>query len=165
MQKMGIMAAGLAVIALGWGVPAVAQAGAKPAKNIVQVAREAGQFTTLLKAVQVAGLTGALSGQGKGPLTVFAPTDAAFAALPAGTVEALLADPAKLRQILLYHVVAGEFLAAQVVGSGSLETLQGQNLTVSTAGGAKVNDSKIVATDIAAKNGVIHVIDAVLLPR
>jgi len=134
-------------------------------KNIVQIAREAGTFKTLLAALQATDLIGTLSGQGKGPFTVLAPTDEAFAKLPAGTVEALLNDPPALKKILLYHVIAGEALAADVLDSTTLTTLNGQTLTVSNAGGPKVNDSAIVATDIRARNGVIHVIDTVLIPR
>ena len=137
----------------------------KPQQNIIQTARAAGQFKTLLKALEVTDLTGTLSGQGHGPFTVFAPTDAAFAALPPGTVESLLANPAELKKILLYHVVPGEYRAAQVLAVTTLPTVNGQDLTISTAGGAKVNDANIVATDVLARNGVIHVIDRVLLPR
>jgi len=158
-----------ALIALGIAAVATpAQAGnghGAPAKNIVQTAREAGSFTTLIKALEATDLVGTLSGQGKGPFTVFAPTDAAFAKLPAGTVESLLANPAALRNILLYHVVAGEVPAARVVASTSLQTVNGQSITVSTSGGVKVNDANVTATDIRARNGIIHVIDTVLLPR
>jgi len=134
-------------------------------KNIVQVAREAGSFNTLVAALEAAGLVGTLSGQGQGPFTVFAPTDAAFAKLPPGTVESLLQNPAQLKQILLYHVVPGQYLAADVLASSSLPTVNGQFLTVSNSGGPKVNNSGITATDIRARNGVIHVIDTVLLPN
>lgn len=145
---------------------APAAAGTSPqAPNIIQVAREAGTFTTLLRAIEAAGLVGTLSGQGHGSFTVFAPTDAAFQKLPAGTIEALLKDRAALRQILLYHVVSGTYRAADVVAVSTLPTLNGQNLAISTTGGAKVNDARIVTTDIAARNGVIHVLDTVLLPR
>ena len=136
-----------------------------PLKNIIQTAREAGSFTTLLAAIEATDLVGTLSGQGKGPFTVFAPTDEAFAKLPAGTVESLLKDPAALKQILLYHVVAGEVPASEVVSASSLSTVQGGTLTVSTAGGVKVNDANVTATDIRARNGIIHVIDTVLIPR
>lgn len=150
--------------------PAVAgaksgKAAAKNDKNIVQVARGAGQFNTLLAALEAADLVGTLSGQGKGPFTVFAPTDAAFAKLPAGTVESLLANPEALKNILLYHVAAGELSAADVTSRTSLTMANGQTVAISTAGGAKINDSNITATDIGARNGVIHVIDTVLIPR
>jgi uncharacterized surface protein with fasciclin (FAS1) repeats len=158
----GLIAFGISTVA----TPAQAGKGyGAPAKNIVQTARDAGSFTTLIKALEATDLVGTLSGQGKGPFTVFAPTDAAFAKLPAGTVESLLADPAALRNILLYHVVAGEVPASQVVASTSLLTLNGQSVTVSTAGGVKVNGANVTATDIRARNGIIHVIDTVLLPR
>jgi uncharacterized surface protein with fasciclin (FAS1) repeats len=137
----------------------------KPLKNIVQTAREAGSFNTLLAAVEATDLVGTLSGQGKGPFTVFAPTDEAFAKLPAGTLDALLADPAALKRILLYHVVKGTVPASDVVASSSLETLNGARLTVSTAGGVKVDGANVVATDIRARNGIIHVIDTVLIPQ
>ena len=165
----------IALLALAAVAPAPAHAGGKakasPAasssanRNIVQIAREAGTFTTLVKALEAAGLVGTLSGQGQGEFTVFAPTDAAFAKLPAGTVESLLKDKTALKNILLYHVVAGTAPAAQVVASTSLKTLNGQDLTVSTAGGPKVNGAAITATDLFARNGVVHVIDTVLLPN
>ena len=146
MFKKGMIAAalGLSVIAMGVG-PQVASAGGlggDAQRNIVQVARSAGTFNTLIKALQATDLDGTLSGQGQGPFTVFAPTDAAFAKLPPGTVESLLQNPAVLKQIL-----------------------NGQSLTVTNAGGPKVNDAAIVSTDIGARNGIIHVIDTVLIPR
>jgi len=136
-----------------------------PQKNIVQIAREAGSFKTLVAALEATDLVGTLSGQGQGPFTVFAPTDEAFAKLPAGTVESLLKDPPALKKILLYHVVAGSYLAADVLASTTLPTVNGQSLAVSTSGGPKVNDSAITSTDIRARNGVIHVIDTVLIPQ
>jgi uncharacterized surface protein with fasciclin (FAS1) repeats len=154
-----------AALLLGSLFVAPSIAGAAPEKNIVQTAKAAGQFNTLIAALKAADLVGTLSGQGQGPFTVFAPTDAAFAKLPAGTVESLLADPAALKQILLYHVVAGELTAADVTSRTMIVTVNGQPLTVSTAGGAKVNDSNITSVDIRARNGIIHVIDTVLLPR
>ena len=152
----------LAALLIAGTAMAAPSAGAPP-KNIVQTARQAGSFTTLIAALKATDLVGTLSGQG--PFTVFAPTDEAFAKLPAGTVEALLKDPAALKQILLYHVVAGEVPASQVVASPSLPTLQGGSLTVTTLGGVKVNDANVTATDIPARNGIIHVIDTVLIPR
>ena len=130
--------------------------------TIVDVAIAAGSFQTLVQAVQAAGLVETLKGEG--PFTVFAPTDAAFAKLPKGTVEALLQDKAKLTSILTYHVVPGKLLAADVVKSKSLTTVQGQKLTVDASKGAKINGANIVKTDVLASNGVIHVIDAVVLP-
>ncbi len=137
-------------------------AGKKSEKNIVQVARGAGSFNTLLAALEATDLVGTLSGQGKGPFTVFAPTDAAFAKLPAGTVESLLANPAALKNILLYHVVPGELGSTEVLSRTSLTMANGQATTIN---GAKINDSNITGTDIRARNGVIHVIDTVLIPR
>ena len=137
---------------------------AAPAGNIAEVAAAAGGFTTLLAAVEAAGLVDDLSGEG--PFTVFAPTDEAFAALPAGTVDALLADPAgDLTQILLYHVVPGQVMAADVSDGLEADTLQGGKVKFSVVDGVvKINEATVVATDIAATNGVIHVIDAVILP-
>lgn len=150
------------------GKPATgANASASPG-NIVQVARAAGSFNTLLKAVEAAGLTGALSGQGKGPLTVFAPTDEAFAKLPAGTLENLLKpeNKDKLRRILTYHVVAGEVQAADVVKLQSAKAVSGDTIAVHVKDGkVHVDNANVIKTDIKASNGVIHVIDAVILPK
>ncbi len=134
------------------------------AGDIVDVAAGNEDFSTLVAAVEAAGLVDALKGEG--PFTVFAPTNAAFDALPAGTVDALLADPTgDLTQILLYHVVPGKVMAADVTDGMEAETLQGGVVTFSVADGSvKINDANIVATDIETSNGVIHVIDAVLLP-
>src|SRR4051812_26119684 len=131
-------------------------------KNIVETAREAGSFTTLLAAVDAAGLGEALA-EG-GPFTVFAPTDEAFASLPEGTVASLLEDPAKLSGILTYHVVAGRVTAADAAGLTSATTVQGSELPVSSNGGIHVGDASVVSADIEASNGIIHVIDRVLLP-
>jgi uncharacterized surface protein with fasciclin (FAS1) repeats len=131
--------------------------------NIVQTAVAAGSFKTLVKAVQAAGLADTLSSPG--PFTFFAPTDEAFAKLPAGTVEGLLKDIPKLKSVLTYHVVAGRMMAADVVKQSSLKTVQGQSISVDTKGGAKVNGANIIKTDIATDNGVIHVIDKVILPK
>ncbi len=134
-----------------------------PSMDIVETAVADGRFTTLVAAVQAAGLVDAL--QGAGPLTVFAPTDDAFAALPAGTVEALLADIPTLTDILLYHVVDGRFLASDVLGMESAATLQGESVTFSLdMDKAMVDDAQIIITDLLTSNGVIHVIDAVILP-
>jgi len=161
MHKFTVTSVLTALVIAGTAI-AAPSAGAPP-KNIVQTARQAGTFTTLIAALKATDLVGTLSGQG--PFTVFAPTDEAFAKLPAGTVEALLKDPAALKQILLYHVVAGEVPASQVVATPSLLTVQGGSLTVTTLGGVKVNDANVTATDIPARNGIIHVIDTVLIPR
>jgi transforming growth factor-beta-induced protein len=132
--------------------------------SIVDIAVADGRFTTLVAAVEAAGLTETLAGEG--PFTVFAPTDDAFAALPEGTVEALLADIPALTDILTYHVVAGEVLAADVVGLESATTLQGSDISISVVdGNVFLNETiQVIITDIVASNGVIHVIDGVLLP-
>jgi uncharacterized surface protein with fasciclin (FAS1) repeats len=133
------------------------------AKDIVDTAVAAGSFTTLAKALQAAGLIETL--KGKGPFTVFAPTDEAFAKLPAGTLDALLTDKAKLTAILTYHVVAGKVMAADVVKLKEAKTVQGQMIMIDTSMGVKVNNANVVKTDIACSNGVIHVIDSVILPK
>ncbi|MCU0303822.1 MAG: fasciclin domain-containing protein [Thermoanaerobaculales bacterium] len=134
------------------------------APNIVETAVAAGSFNTLVAAVQAAGLAETLSG--KGPFTVFAPTDEAFAKLPAGTVEALLADPDKLREILLYHVVPGKVRSTEVVNLSGATTAQGTDVAFKIADGSvMINDARVTATDIETSNGVIHVIDTVILPR
>jgi transforming growth factor-beta-induced protein len=131
--------------------------------NIVEVAAAAGSFNTLLAAAEAAGLAETLATGG--PFTVFAPTDEAFAALPEGTVEALLADPAALANILLYHVVAGTVTSEQVAGLSSATSLQGSEIAIMIHDGAvMVNEATVIATDIAASNGIIHVINAVILP-
>ena len=132
--------------------------------DIVEVATEAGSFTTLLTAATAAGLVETL--QGDGPFTVFAPTDEAFAALPEGTLDSLLADPEALPDILLYHVVSGEVTSDQVVELTEATTVQGATIAISVMDGTvTLNDSaKVVTADVPASNGVIHVIDAVLLP-
>ncbi len=132
--------------------------------TIVDIAVGAGNFTTLVAAVSAAGLVETL--QGDGPFTVFAPTDEAFAALPEGTIEALLADPeGALTQILLYHVVAGKVMSTDLSDGMMADTVQGSPITISIADGVvKVNDAQVVVADIEASNGVIHVIDAVILP-
>lgn len=133
-------------------------------KNIVQIASEADNFKTLVAAVQAAGLAETLSGEG--PYTVFAPTDEAFAKLPAGTVEALLQDKEQLAKILTYHVVPGKVMASDVVGLTSAKTVEGSDLAVMVDGDVvKINDATVVTADIVASNGVIHVIDTVLMPQ
>lgn len=131
-------------------------------KNIIETAREAGSFTTLLVAVDAAGLGETLSSGG--PFTVFAPSDEAFAKLPAGTVESLLADPGKLTDVLTYHVVPGRVSAAEAAVLSSAPTVQGTDLPLAANGGVEVGDAHVVTADIEASNGVIHVIDRVLLP-
>jgi uncharacterized surface protein with fasciclin (FAS1) repeats len=146
--------------------PAYSQKENQPMKNIVQVAVENGNFKTLVAAVQAAGLAETLSGPG--PFTVFAPTDAAFAKLPAGTVEALLADKEKLASILTYHVVSGRVVAADITRmNGAMPvTVNGQKLDIKVRGGnVYVNGAQVTTADVHASNGVIHVIDGVLLPK
>jgi uncharacterized surface protein with fasciclin (FAS1) repeats len=132
--------------------------------DIVQTATEAGSFKTLLTAVEAAGLVETL--QGTGPFTVFAPTDEAFAALPAGTLDGLLADKEALKKVLLYHVVQGAVTADQVVGLTSATSVEGSPIAIAVKDGSVyLNDSaKVVTTDVMASNGVIHVIDKVILP-
>jgi uncharacterized surface protein with fasciclin (FAS1) repeats len=130
--------------------------------DIVDTAVSAGSFTTLVAAVKAAGLVDTL--KGAGPFTVFAPTDEAFAKLPAGTVESLLKDIPKLTKILTYHVVAGKVMAADVVKIKSAKTVEGSEVKIDASNGVKINDSKVVTPDVAADNGVIHIIDTVLLP-
>jgi uncharacterized surface protein with fasciclin (FAS1) repeats len=132
-------------------------------QTIVDIAVADGRFTTLVAAFQAAELVETLSGDG--PFTVFAPTDDAFAKLPEGTVEGLLEDIPALTDILLYHVVSGEVLAEDVVMLEEAETLLGENVSIRVEdGNVYINDSMVVITDIMADNGVIHVIDTVLLP-
>ena len=131
--------------------------------DIVDVALAAGSFKTLCAAVQAAGLVDTL--KGKGPFTVFAPNDEAFGKLPKGTVESLLKDVPKLKSILTYHVVAGKVMSADVVKLTSAKTVQGQSVTIGTKNGVTISGAKVVKADIAADNGVIHVIDSVILPK
>ncbi|MBP6406653.1 MAG: fasciclin domain-containing protein [Ramlibacter sp.] len=132
------------------------------AADIVDTAVKAGSFKTLATALQAAGLVDTL--KGKGPFTVFAPTDEAFAKIPKADLDALLKDKAKLTAVLTYHVVPGKVMAADVK-AGKVKTVQGGELTVATAGGVKVDNANVVKTDIVADNGVIHVIDSVVLPK
>ena len=132
------------------------------AKDIVDTAVSAGDFNTLAAALKAAGLVDTL--KGKGPFTVFAPTDEAFAKIPKDQLNALLADKAKLTAVLTYHVVAGSVMSKDV-HAGMVKTVQGSSLTVSTMGGVKVDNANVTAVDIIADNGVIHVIDTVVLPH
>lgn len=133
-----------------------------PSADLVDTAVAAGSFKTLVTAVQAAGLVDTL--KGGGPFTVFAPTDEAFAKLPPGTLEALLQDKDKLTQVLTYHVVPGKVMSSDV-RPGKVKTLQGQSLSVSTTDGVKVDNAKVIKADVFASNGVIHVIDSVVIPR
>jgi uncharacterized surface protein with fasciclin (FAS1) repeats len=153
----GILALGL-VAGLGF----TAQDDA--AKSIVQTAIDAGSFKTLVTALKAADLVETLSGAG--PFTVFAPTDDAFAKLPPGTVDALLKDIPKLKSILTYHVVAGNVMADKVVELKSAKTLNGQSVAIAVKDGkVMVDNANVIKTDIVCSNGVIHVIDAVILPK
>ncbi len=135
-----------------------------PTGDIVDIAVADGRFTTLVSALQAADLVDTL--KEPGPYTVFAPTDEAFAKLPAGTLEGLLEDIPALTNILLYHVVSGKYMAADIVEITSLDTLAGKPLTISVAGDkVMINDAAVIIPDIQATNGVIHVIDTVLIPE
>ncbi len=130
--------------------------------DIVDTAVSAGSFNTLVAAVKAAGLVDTLKGEG--PFTVFAPTDDAFAKLPAGTVDSLLKDVPKLKEILTYHVVSGKVMAADVSKLQTATTVQGTDIKIDASSGVKINDSTVTTADVAADNGVIHIIDTVLLP-
>lgn len=147
-------------VALLIGGPSVAQAGQR---DIVDTAVAAGSFKTLAAALQAAGLIETL--KGAGPFTVFAPTDEAFAKIPKADLDALLKDKAKLTAVLTYHVVPGKVTAADVVKLTSAKTVQGGTIAINAASGVTVNGAKVVKTDIEASNGVIHVIDTVILPQ
>jgi uncharacterized surface protein with fasciclin (FAS1) repeats len=161
--RAGVAALSLSLIA---STSALAGGSTMPTKDIVDTAVSAGSFKTLTTALAAAGLVETL--KGKGPFTVFAPTDEAFAKLPAGTVESLLkpANKQKLTAILTYHVVAGNVKAADVVRLSSAKTLNGKLVTIKTVGGkVLINGATVVKADIAATNGTIHVIDTVLMPN
>ncbi len=130
--------------------------------NIIDTAVNAGSFTTLVTAIKAANLVDTL--KGTGPFTVFAPTDEAFAKLPAGTVDALLKDIPKLKKILTYHVVSGKVLSADVVKLKSANTVEGTEVKIDASNGVKINDATVTTPDVAADNGVIHIIDTVLIP-
>jgi uncharacterized surface protein with fasciclin (FAS1) repeats len=150
MKKL-IIAAAIACVALG-----------VQAKDIVDTAVAAGNFKTLAAALKAADLVSTL--KGKGPYTVFAPTDEAFAKIPKADLDALLKDKAKLKAVLTYHVVPGKVMSKDLK-AGNVPTVQGSDVVISTTGGAMVNDAKVVAADVAADNGVIHAIDSVLMPK
>lgn len=162
---LSLAAVAIVVSACSTTAATPAPATAAPAMgDIVDVATEAGSFKTLLTAATAAGLVDTLKGEG--PFTVFAPTDEAFAALPAGTLDGLLKDPEALKQILLYHVVSGKVTADKVVGLTSADSVAGPAIKIAVVDGkVMLNDSAtVVTTDIETKNGVIHVIDQVILP-
>ena len=132
------------------------------AKDIVDTAVAAGKFKTLAAALKAGDLISTL--KGKGPFTVFAPTDEAFAKIPKADLDAMLKDKAKMKAVLTYHVVAGKVMSTDLK-AGNVKTVQGRDVMISTMGGAMVNDAKVVAADVAADNGVIHAIDTVLMPK
>ncbi|MEE4377472.1 MAG: fasciclin domain-containing protein [Candidatus Competibacteraceae bacterium] len=154
---------GALVVGIASSATAGSQSKQADSKDIVDTAVAAGSFTTLVQAVQAAELVETLKGEG--PFTVFAPTDEAFAKIPADQLNALIADKAALTQVLTYHVVPGKVMAADVVKLESAETAQGQSITIDASDGVKVDNATVVQTDIETSNGVIHVIDTVLLPK
>jgi len=163
MRKWVLVLATLVVAATAVLVPVGSARSAAGESDIVTTAVNAGQFSTLASLLQTAGLVDTL--KTAGPFTVFAPTDAAFAKLPKATLDALAADPAKLKAVLLYHVVAGSVPASEVVKLTSAKTLNGASVAIKVVDGSVfVNDAKVVTPDVMASNGVIHVIDTVLLP-
>ena len=165
-RRFAVLFAVLALAAVPGSIRAAVTVTPKPA-DIVDTAVSAGQFKTLAAALEAAGLVDAL--KGTGPFTVFAPTDEAFAKLPAGTLESLLKpeNKEKLKSILLYHVISGNVPAAKVLklNGHSVKTLQGSSIKVQTKNGVRVGNAKVVQTDVMASNGVIHVIDTVLIPK
>ena len=164
-MKIFKTALGVLAITLGLGLPGSVKAQSMPDKDIVEIAASAGSFNTLVTAVKAAGLVDTL--KGNGPFTVFAPTDEAFAKLPRGTVETLLKpeNKDKLTAVLTYHVVPGRVTAGEVVNLSSAKTVNGRALRINTKDGkVMVDNARVTATDIMASNGVIHVIDSVVLP-
>jgi len=161
MEKIYVYAAAIVTViiigALGWYLWLSSQP-----KDIVDTAINDGSFSTLVTALEAADLVDVLKGDG--PFTVFAPTDDAFAALPQGVLDDLLADQTALTEVLTYHVVAGKYMATDVVALTALTTIQGGNLTITMLNGVKIDNANIVLTDIECSNGAIHVIDAVLIP-
>lgn len=166
MQRLRAQTMAAAFVALAAATVMSAPAKAAGDKDIVETAAGAGQFNTLVTAVKAAGLVETL--KGKGPFTVFAPTDAAFAKLPAGTVESLLKpeNKEKLTQVLTYHVVPGKVMAADVKGKViEAETVEGSTLSIDGTKGVTVNGANVIKPDVTASNGVIHAVDAVLMPK
>jgi len=157
LKRLFVVAAAVAVLA----APSAVQAGSQ--KDIVDTAVAAGSFKTLATALKAAGLIDTL--KGPGPFTVFAPTDEAFAKIPKADLDALLADKAKLTKVLTYHVVAGKVMAADVMKIKEAKTVEGQMVKIDTSNGVKINGANVVKADVEASNGVIHVIDSVILPQ
>lgn len=163
MKNLVALTAAVALALASFAVIAGNHGSHKAEKNLVEVASSAGSFNTLLAALEAADLTETIA-EG-GPFTVFAPTDAAFAALPEGALDGLLKNPDQLKAVLTLHVVSGQAKAADVVGLSSVTTLAGSDLAVDTADGVKIGGANVVTTDVVASNGVIHVIDQVILPQ
>ena len=161
MHRFRILVAALAVLLVA--APSLAGNHGEATSDIVDTAVAAGSFETLATALTAAGLVDTLKGEG--PFTVFAPTDEAFAKIPKADLDALLADKEKLTSVLTYHVVPGKVLAKDVVGLSSAKTVQGQSIEIDTSDGVKVDGANVVQTDVLASNGVIHVIDTVILPN
>ena len=159
LKRTLLAAAALAALAL----PAPLRADSHATKDIVDTAVAAGSFKTLVSALQAAGLVETL--KGKGPFTVFAPTDEAFGKIPKADLDALLRDKAKLTRVLTYHVVPGQVMAADVVKLKEAKTVEGQSVKIDAASGVSVDGARVVKADVVASNGVIHVIDSVILPR
>lgn len=161
------------IASLGMGILAFALSGPtvmagqhemkKSGMDVVDTAVAAGNFSTLVTAIKAAGLVETLKGEG--PFTVFAPTDAAFKKIPEAQLAALLEDKAALTKVLTYHVIPGKVMAADVVKLNSAKTVEGQSVTISSSGGVMVDNANVVKTDITASNGVIHVIDTVIMPK
>ena len=168
-KSLSLVLFALLAIAIAWPPAQASESWSKhhnamsQKQDIVETAASAGSFKTLLAAVEAAGLVETL--KGKGPFTVFAPTDDAFAKLPKDQLQALLADKDKLSQVLTYHVVPGQVMASDVMTLKSAKTVQGQSIRIDTAMGVKVDDANVIKTDIVASNGVIHVIDSVIIPK
>jgi uncharacterized surface protein with fasciclin (FAS1) repeats len=164
-MKTATLLLGLALIVPGLGFAGSYAQKAKTMKqmDIVDTAASAGSFSTLVAAIKAAGLVDTLKGEG--PFTVFAPTDEAFAKLPKGTLENLLADKKKLASILTYHVVSGQVMASDVGALKTAKTVHGQSLKINTSKGVMIDNAKVVKTDIATSNGIIHAIDTVLIPK
>jgi uncharacterized surface protein with fasciclin (FAS1) repeats len=156
LKRLVVVAALAAIVA-----PAAAQAGSQ--KDIVDTAVAAGSFNTLATALKAAGLVETL--KGPGPFTVFAPTDEAFAKIPKADLDALIADKAKLTKVLTYHVVSGKVMAADVTQLKQAKTVEGQMVKIDTSSGVKINGANVIKADVEASNGVIHVIDSVMLPQ
>jgi uncharacterized surface protein with fasciclin (FAS1) repeats len=157
LKRMLVVAAALAVLVAPSAVQAQSQT------DIVETAVAAGSFKTLAAALQAAGLVDTL--KGKGPFTVFAPTDEAFAKIPKAALDALIADKAKLTKVLTYHVMAGEVMAADVMKLKEAKTVDGQMVKIGTSNGVMINNARVIKADVEASNGVIHVIDTVLMPQ